>query len=409
LLVTDLDPRTAFLSSFKGLDPNGEWTLFVADLSAGNISTLVSWGLNIEGGYAAPAISSQPQGETVQCGQTASFSVTATGTGPLGYQWYFGTNVIANATNATLTLASVNYANAGGYSVLITNGYCVDSGSVTSQVAMLNVVDLTPPVISAVTATQNATNVTNCAVTVVQGQVAFSVVAANVAGSPAITMVNGLAADAATFVNQSPAGTYNYIWNVTNTTASGTWTVTVTAADLCNSTNTSFTLCVNKTQITGQVQLQGFVGTGTVPPHTRAVTFVASTNWVTAGPVTNTITLWTNTLTLTFVGDTANYTLTGLPPAANGLSAKTAWNKRSKVSVALDVNSQATGVNLTGASELLGGDITGDNIVNLLDYNVLLENYLTAAPVADINGDGAVTLLDYNILLENWLTQGAPQ
>ena len=39
--------RTAFLSSFNGLDPNGTWTLFIADVSGGDQSTLVSWELDI--------------------------------------------------------------------------------------------------------------------------------------------------------------------------------------------------------------------------------------------------------------------------------------------------------------------------------------------------------------------------
>jgi subtilisin-like proprotein convertase family protein len=41
------DPRTAFLSAFNGLDPNGSWTLFIADLVGGDQSTLVSWELDI--------------------------------------------------------------------------------------------------------------------------------------------------------------------------------------------------------------------------------------------------------------------------------------------------------------------------------------------------------------------------
>ena len=47
LLVTDTSPRSAFLSSFTGLDPNGTWTLFVADQSPGATSTLQSWTLTI--------------------------------------------------------------------------------------------------------------------------------------------------------------------------------------------------------------------------------------------------------------------------------------------------------------------------------------------------------------------------
>jgi hypothetical protein len=35
------------LASFNGMDPNGTWTLFFADLSAGNTSTLNGWSLDV--------------------------------------------------------------------------------------------------------------------------------------------------------------------------------------------------------------------------------------------------------------------------------------------------------------------------------------------------------------------------
>jgi len=35
------------LSSFSGVDPNGSWTLFIADVSPGDHSTVTSWGLDI--------------------------------------------------------------------------------------------------------------------------------------------------------------------------------------------------------------------------------------------------------------------------------------------------------------------------------------------------------------------------
>lgn len=47
LLVLDTDPQTAMLSSFNGLDANGNWTLFVADNNFNGDGTLVSWGLDI--------------------------------------------------------------------------------------------------------------------------------------------------------------------------------------------------------------------------------------------------------------------------------------------------------------------------------------------------------------------------
>jgi subtilisin-like proprotein convertase family protein len=45
--VMDTDDRTALLGSFGGTDPNGAWTLFLADLDFGEQGTLVQWGLVI--------------------------------------------------------------------------------------------------------------------------------------------------------------------------------------------------------------------------------------------------------------------------------------------------------------------------------------------------------------------------
>src|SRR5688572_4086717 len=43
----DTAPRNARLDVFNGLNPNGEWTLFLADIQTGGTATLNSWTLNI--------------------------------------------------------------------------------------------------------------------------------------------------------------------------------------------------------------------------------------------------------------------------------------------------------------------------------------------------------------------------
>lgn len=48
-LVLDTTLRSAFLSSFNGLNANGNWTLFVSDNSAADESMLEGWGLTISG------------------------------------------------------------------------------------------------------------------------------------------------------------------------------------------------------------------------------------------------------------------------------------------------------------------------------------------------------------------------
>ena len=85
-LVLDTSPRTAPLSAFTGLNPNGRWTLFIADLDVVYSSTLISWGLQIFGTNAPPIITAQPQSRTNLAGTTATFNVAATGLSALGYQ-----------------------------------------------------------------------------------------------------------------------------------------------------------------------------------------------------------------------------------------------------------------------------------------------------------------------------------
>ena len=69
----------------------------------------------------APEITSQPQDQTVFAGETATFSVAASGTAPLNYQWSLSQATLPGATNATLVLANVAATNAGSYTVSISN------------------------------------------------------------------------------------------------------------------------------------------------------------------------------------------------------------------------------------------------------------------------------------------------
>jgi hypothetical protein len=68
-----------------------------------------------------PVIITQPTNRTVIVGQSATFSVTASGSAPLRYQWRFNGTNIAAATNTSLTLSNVQMAQAGNYSVRVTN------------------------------------------------------------------------------------------------------------------------------------------------------------------------------------------------------------------------------------------------------------------------------------------------
>ncbi len=91
----------------------------------------------------APGITLQPQSRTITNGSPVTFTVTATGTAPLRYQWFFNSAGMTGQTNASLTIASAIAANAGNYFVRVTNGV----GQVDSAMAALTV--LVPPSITA--------------------------------------------------------------------------------------------------------------------------------------------------------------------------------------------------------------------------------------------------------------------
>lgn len=96
-----------------------------------------------DGGYivqsgnlgGAPLITTQPQDRAAVVDNPASFSVQASGSQPLAYQWFHNTTAIPNATNASHNIANVQTSDGGGYQVVITNSF----GSVTSRVAQLSV------------------------------------------------------------------------------------------------------------------------------------------------------------------------------------------------------------------------------------------------------------------------------
>ena len=113
-----------------------EPTIYNRVLSSSEIAAIYLAGTN--GKCMAPTppvITMQPANESVPVGGTAVFTVTATGTPPLAYQWAFdGTNIL-NATNVVLTLANVQTNQAGNYTVLVASPY----GSTNSIVAGLTV------------------------------------------------------------------------------------------------------------------------------------------------------------------------------------------------------------------------------------------------------------------------------
>ena len=121
------DPASAFANEIA---PNGSRINMGADGNTAQASK------SPNSGPVAPTITTQPANQTITTGQSATFSVVASGTAPLTYQWKKNGTAIAGATSATYTTpATVISDNGATFSVVVTNS----AGSATSNTATLTV------------------------------------------------------------------------------------------------------------------------------------------------------------------------------------------------------------------------------------------------------------------------------
>ena len=162
-----------------------------------------------------PAIVTQPASQSAIEGTQAAFAVAATGTGPLTYQWRKGSTLIPGATNATLLFSPLTAADAGSFTVTVTNAL----GSVTSLAVTLTVLPPTaPPTITVQPVSKTAISGTT---------VVFSVAAT---GLPAPTYqwrnngvpVPGANSSALTLPNVSLSSAGNYSATATNSIGTAT-------------------------------------------------------------------------------------------------------------------------------------------------------------------------------------------
>ncbi len=114
----------------------GDYAVEVKNFAGGTVlsqpATLV-----VESG---PVVTSPPLDQTVSPGNSAILSLSATGVGPLSYQWHFNGVAITGATNSTLVLLGVTTEKAGLYTVAITDATGVASvASVNVSLLALNI------------------------------------------------------------------------------------------------------------------------------------------------------------------------------------------------------------------------------------------------------------------------------
>ncbi len=215
-------------------DPNGTWTMGSPDPS-GPVFNPGDPASHPTVTATAPSITTQPASQTVTAGANVTFSVVATGTAPLSYQWMKNSANIAGATTSTLTLNNVASTDAGGYSVNVSNS----AGSITSATATLTV---NPVVVAPSITTQPVSQ------TVTAGaNVSFNVVATGTAPLSYQWMKNSANIAGATFSNLT-------LNNVATTDAGG-YSVKVSNS-AGSATSTTATLTVNPAATAPSITLQ---------------------------------------------------------------------------------------------------------------------------------------------------------
>lgn len=118
-------------------------TYFAAVTDAISTTNSTSVGLTVTGGGGtAPTISVQPASQSVACGATASFNVTAAGSAPLTYYWMKGSVAVGTSVNSYTTPATDATYDGVAYSVLVSNAV----GTATSANAVLTVTGCFPTI-----------------------------------------------------------------------------------------------------------------------------------------------------------------------------------------------------------------------------------------------------------------------
>jgi hypothetical protein len=127
-------------------DNGAKFDVVVSNSAGSKTSSMAT--LTVNAAAVGPTITAQPLNQTVNAGQTATFSVTATGTAPLSYQWQKNTANIGGATAASYTTpATVTTDNGAKFDVVVSNAV----GSQTSSTATLTVNAVSASTINVVT------------------------------------------------------------------------------------------------------------------------------------------------------------------------------------------------------------------------------------------------------------------
>lgn len=112
-------------------DNNAQFSVRVSNTAGSATSTAAI--LTVTSPVVAPSITTQPASQSIVSGKTATFSVAATGTAPMTYQWSKGGVAISGATASSYTTPAMTAT--AQFTVTVSNG----AGSATSNPATLTV------------------------------------------------------------------------------------------------------------------------------------------------------------------------------------------------------------------------------------------------------------------------------
>jgi len=347
-------------------DNGATFTVMVSNV-AGNASS-TSATLTVQ---VPPSITTQPANQTVNVGQVATFSVIASGTAPLTYQWQENGSTISGATSASYTTPPTTAAdNASTFRVVVSNA----AGNTPSGTASLTV--QSPPSIT----TQPAN------VTVTAGQTAnFSVAAAGTSPLSYQWQKNGANISGATSSSYTTPATKtsdngaSFVVNVTNpagSMASGAAILTVNA-DTTPPT-VSITSPISGSTVGGTISI-----TATASDDIAVASVQLQVDGANSGAA-DTTSPYNFSLDTTMLTN-ANHTLTAVATDTSGNQATSAGVS---ITVANQVASSTPGYAGNGAGCPLSNDDkqTSDRVTQ----------YHCPLPNSTISGNLLVLLLRYN-------------
>ena len=341
-----------------------------------------------------PSIIQQPSSQTNLVGSSVTFITAVSGTPPLAYQWRTnGINlansaVVSGATSNVLTLTGINTANAGNYTVVVTNAY----GSITSSVANLTVV--LPPSFTG--------NVTNRTLECGANTNNFSI---TTAGTPPLGIQWKL--DGAPVI-----GATNANFGLTNL-FSPSHTVTVIVTNLYASVSSNATLTVQDTRppaisILGANPLTNELGSTFTDPGATASDTCAGSVSVSTNGLVNLNVVGTNILKYTATDGFTSVTNMRTVIVRDTTPPVISWSFTSLV-LAAGTNTNVSMPNVTGTNFILATDLSGTVLITQSPTNNFLLPLGTNAVLLTVADPSGNTTYSTNRIIVAASTDSTPK